>query len=885
MRAWRVLTSKLRSVTKRTRDDDEFAAEIDSLIEMHAADHRRAGLAPDEADRRARLAIGSIPALVEARRDERGLPRLESIVQDARYAARGFRRQPAFTATALLMLALGSGVTAAIFTFVNAVLLAPLPYGRPDELVAIWTHNPAVQAEASAMSAANVLDLRDGVTSLAGLEAFQANIIPSTLRLQGEVVPTQVVAVTSGLFALLGREPLVGRLVRDGDPPGSVMLSHRFWQRHFGGDPAIIGRPLTEGARPLVVVGVMPPDFGFPYPSMLRASVSFTGSTEVDAWATVPPARDPNRGARLFGVIGRIKPGVSQQQALADIDVGWRRLVQAFPEINRGWDVRVVPLHDQSVGPVRAALWILMAGVGLVMVIAAINVASLFVARSVARQREVALRGALGAGRGRLVQQMLVEGLILSSAGTGLGVAFAWWTTPILVRWAPAATPRLNEVTPTGAVFALAVVMALIIGIVVGLVPVLGLRRASLARALNEGSRTVSDGRHRLRGALVAAEVALAVVLAVGAGLLVRSFIAVLDVDPGFRSHDVLTLAASMPERFDTPAKRVELYHRLFARLEAVPGVVSAGGTTRLPLAGANSSTIIAVDGREPPEGQWPEVDLRRAVHRYFETMGIPLRRGRTFTAGDRDGSAPVVAINETLARLLFGGGDPIGQRVKLGPTSPIRSATVVGVVGDLRHTRLETLPAPEVYVYYQQGPPVAPLIVVRTTGDPAAMALTLRAAVRDVDPQLSPYSVRTMDDFRAAAVADRRFLMGLISGFGLLALMLAAMGVYGVMTLVVAERRREMGVRLALGAVPRRLVGQVVGQAMVLAGAGSAVGLIVALVLTPAIRTQLYAVGPSDPLTIAGGAATLLVVALVASWIPARRVLRVDPMATLRCD
>ena len=886
MRAARRLLSRLLSLVRNDRDDREFADEIETLVAMHRDEHRRAGVPPVEAERRARLAVGSVPALVESRRDERSFPRVESLAQDLRHALRRLRQQPAFAIVCITMLGLGTGVTAVIFSFVHAVLLAPLPYARPDELVAIWTHNPAVQTELSAMSPANVLDLRAGATSLASLEAFQANIVPSVLRLQGSVVGVQVVLVTPGLFPMLGRESLVGRTFREDDASGTVVLSHAFWQRQFGGDPSIVGQTLREGSgRALTVVGVMPPEFGFPYASMLRASVSFTGSTDVDLWAAMPLPREPNRGSRLLGVVARQKPGVPLEQTRAEVGLAWQRLVAAFPDVNVGWETRVVPLHDQSVGPVRATLWLLLAGVGVVLLIACVNVAQLLLARGVSRQREMALRAALGAARGRLVQQWVVEGLTFSGLGTLLGIVSAWWMTPILVRWAPPATPRLNEVTTSVTVVLMSIALAVVTGLIVGLAPAISVRRESLTRALNDGGRGASDNRRRLRSALVAAEVAMAVILATGAGLLVRSFIAVLDVDPGFRSTDVVSLSLSVPDRYDTNSKRVTFYHQLFERLEHVPGVLSVGGTTRLPLAGANSSTTIAIEGREPAEGRWPEVDLRRAMHKYFDTMGIPVLRGRGFSDEDREGAPAVVAINQTLARLLFGDADPIGQRVKLGPTSPVRAATVIGIVGDLRHTRLETPPAPEVYVYYEQGPPVAPLIVVRAAGDLGALGATLRVAVREVDAQLSPFNIRTMAELRSAAVRERRFLMSLISAFGVLALTLAALGVYGVMMLVVVEGRRDMSLRLALGARPRRLMASVVGKAMSSAAIGAGAGLAVALALTPAMASQLFGVAPTDPLTVASVLTTLMIVALVASWIPARGVLRVDPIATLRGD
>jgi predicted permease len=513
---------------------------------------------------------------------------------------------------------------------------------------------------------------------------------------------------------------------------------------------------------------------------------------------------------------------------------------------------------------------LLLGSVGLVLLIACVNVANLMLARGVARQRELMLRAALGARRSRLLQQVLVEGLVLSSIGAVLGLLFARWATPLLVSLAPAGTPRLTEVGTDLTVVLFTMAIAVICGMAVSIVPALGASRVQV-RVLGDGGRAVSGGRRGLRGALVAAEVGLAVVLTIGAGLLGRSFLAVLGVDPGFRADHLLTMQVTAPAQLAAPEQRLDFYQRLFQRLEAVPGVVSVGGNTRLPFAGTNSTTQVAVEGRVP-DGQWPEVDFRRAVHRYFETMQIPLRRGRLFTDADRASAPPVVVINEAFARRIFGDADPIGQQLRLGDSSPVRQATIVGIVGDLRHQRLDAAPAPEVYINYLQGLPNAPLLVIRTSGDPARLVPAIRAAIREVHPSVIPISVRTMDEMRTASVSERIFLMALIVSFGVLAL-------------VVAERTREMGIRLALGASPRALITDVVRHALLLTAAGVTGGLVVAALLSPLVSHQLFGIGAGDPLTIGGVAGVLLVVAMAAAAIPASRVLRVDPVSTLRCD
>jgi putative ABC transport system permease protein len=873
----------------------EFAAELESHLDMHVADNICAGMTPEAARRHAAMKLGTIAAVSESQREQRGLPRLESLVQDVRHCWRGLRRNPGFALACIGTLALGIGINSAIFSVVNGVLFAPLPYAAPDRLISIWTRHPEVHNDLSAMSAANALDLKRMVTTVSQLEALQANVIPATLIVNGEGVPAQGVLMTPGMFSLLGREPLLGRSLRDGDRSDSIVLSYACWQRQFSGDTSVVGRSVGDGARALTIVGVMPKEFVFPYPSMLRAPVSFTSSAEVDFWVALPDPTRPRPGttaspeidrtARLFAVVARLNDGRSLEEASADIAVAWRQLAQAYPGANAGWETAVVPLHDQAVAPVRATMLLLLSGVGVVLLIACVNVANLLLARSVARQRELALRAALGAGRARLLQQVLTESLVLSVTGATVGLLFARWATPVLVSLAPPATPRLSEIATDWTVVLFATTISVVCGLVVGLLPGLGASRVSLRTTIGDGTRGSSDNRRRLRGVLVAAEVGLAVVLAVGAGLLMRSFLSVLAVDPGFKSENLLTMGLNVPGHYDTAEKRLDFLRQLFARLEAVPGVVSVGGVTRLPLGGANSSTQVAVEGRVPPEGQWPEADFRRALHRYFETMGIPLRRGRIFDDRDRADAPGVVVINETFARRIFGNEDPIGRQIRLGSSSPVRQATIIGIVGDLRHQRLDAAPAAEVYVHYLQAPPVAPLIVIRTSSDAARLAPAIRSAARESDAGVRPYSVRTMADLRTTSTLDRRFLMGLVMAFGVLALVLAAVGVYGVMTLVVAERRREMGIRLALGAAPRGLVALVVGQALKLALIGGVTGSLAAIALSPLIANQLYGVGATDPITIGAVLAVLCGVALVASWMPARRVLRVDPVTALRCD
>ena len=889
MRTLRAWWSRVAGFLRPGRGERDFAAEIESHLDHHIDDNMRAGMSPQEARRQALIKLGSVASVAEAHRERRGLPRLESILQDVRYAVRGMRRQPSFAAACIATLALGIGANSAIFSVVNAILFAPLPYDKPDQLVSIWIRNPVVQRDESPMSAPDLDDLRRTLKTME-VEAFQANVIPSTFVIGGEGVSVQGVLMTSGMVRMLGRRPILGRWHLENDVPGAIVISHAFWQRQFGGDPNVIGRSISDGRRPLTIVGVMPPEFHFPYPSMLRASVSFTASSDVDFWFGLSEmvAADRafvDRSTRLIGVVARLKDGVSLEQARADVDVAWRRLAQAYPETNGGWESEVVPLLDQAVGGVRQQLLLLLGSVAIVLIVACVNVTNLLLARGMARQRELALRSALGADRRRLLQQVLVESLTLSSLGAAAGIVFAKWATPLLVTFAPAGTPRLSEIAVSWPVAVFTAVIAMLCGLIVGAIPGFGAARADVRQTIEEGTRGSSAGRHRLRGTLVAAQIAFAVVLSVGAGLLTRSFVAVLNTDPGFRTERLLTLQLSLPAKYNTPEKHLGFYRSLLARLEAVPGVVSVGGTTRLPLGGANSSTQIAVEGRVPPEGQWPEADFRRAVHRYFETMEIPLRRGRVFTEADRAGAPPVAVINESFAKKFFGDDDPIGRQIRMGSSSPVRQATIVGVVGDLRHQRLDAAPNPEVYVNYLQALPYAPLLVMRTTSDPAQLGASIRAALRDVDPSILPLNIKTMGELRSASVAPRIFLMALIGAFGILALLLAGVGVYGVLSLIVAERTREIGIRLALGASPRGMIALIVKHALLLSAIGVTAGLAMALLISPVVANQLYGVGATDPVTMVSTVAALMTLALLAAAVPALRAMRVDPIKTLRCD
>jgi predicted permease len=549
--------------------------------------------------------------------------------------------------------------------------------------------------------------------------------------------------------------------------------------------------------------------------------------------------------------------------------------------------VTVVPTLDQTVGTIRPALLILMAGIACVLLMASVNVANLLLARAISREKELAMRAALGAGRSRLARQLLTESIIFAAAGGAVGLVVMWWGVQILANLAPPSLPRMDEVTIDARVLLVAALTTLFTGVLVGVLPAMSSAGVSPQGTLQDHSRGTVGGstRRRARAALVVAEVALAVALTTGAGLLIRSFVSVLNVNPGFDVDRLLTWQMNLPSRLQANDQRLAYYRDFFARMEALPGVELAGGTTRMPLGSTSVTTTVQIEGRPVPVADLPEVQFRRSMHDFFKAMGIPIRRGRDFTAEDGPTSPPVVVINETMARKLFPGQDPIGQHVRTGSGATGPWSTIVGVIGDVRHGGLEETPQPEMYITALQGPPVSPFIVLRTNGDPAALVESVRAEARAFDKDLPLYDIRTMATLRSDAVSERRFVLLLAGVFGVLALGLAAIGVYGVMSLIVNERTREVGVRLALGAEPSQLLGMIIRQAATLAAIGAGIGLAAAWPLTPLLGSQLYGVGVRDPMTIVAVPLLLLVIAALAALVPARKAMRVDPLTALRIE
>jgi predicted permease len=801
---------------------------------------------------------------------------MNDFLLDLRYALRTLRANPGFTAVAVLTLALGLGATTAIYTVVDRVLLRSLPYPAADRLVRVWHHNPrsVVPRENVAYETFQELD-----PAIQAIDAA-AGVSPRWDFTVSAPEPERATGywTSAGFFPLMGATARLGRVFGPAeDAPGAapvIVLSHEYWQRRYGSDSGVVGRAITLDGSPATVIGVLAPGFRFGQP--------------VDLWA--PLAQNPlvprGRQVRWVDVVARLSPGATVEQASAQVAGFMDRLARTYPAQAGGLGGEVAGLYQATVGDVRPALWTLLGGVGFVLLIACANIGNLLLTRATARQTEIAVRSALGAGATRLVRQFLTESLVLATVGGALGVALAAWLLDLFRSLGPADLPRLDEVGLDGRVLAVSALVTLGAGMLFGLAPAVGATRSNLQGRLKAGGRSLAGGGGRLRDTLVVAEVALALVLLAGAGLLIRSFARLMDVDPGFRPDRVLTLQITLPGTYD-PAARLPLYERLYAELGAIPGVVAAGITTRLPLT-SQLSTRLDIRDRPMPDGQHLGVEFRRAGGRYFEAMGIPIVRGRTFDERDTPGATGAMILSRSLAERIWPGEDPVGKQVRFwfaGITPDVPWLEVVGVAADVKHFGLDADAPDLVYAATAQGPPASPYVAVRTTGAPSATAAAVRERIRAIDPNIVQFDVQTMASRVGESVAGRRFNMLLLGLFGGLAVTLAAGGIYGVIGYTVRRRRPELGIRMALGADQGEVLRLVLGGGMRLAGAGLGLGLIATLGLTRLMRRLLFEVSPTDPLALGLVSVTLAAVALLATWVPARRAARVDPLEALRHD
>jgi len=805
---------------------------------------------------------------------------MNALVQDLRYALRMLLKSPAFSVIAILTLGLAIGANSAIFSVVNAVLLRPLPYAHSEQLVRVFGSQP--QLARAPNSPANFLEWK------AENQVFEriATYVGQGFNLTGTDRPERVIGarISADLLQLLSVQPALGRNFTADEDDGTdrvVILSHEFWQRRFGGDANAIRQTITLNDRPYTVVGVMPRGFAFP-------------TTRTQIWTPVAftPAETATRDTNYIDVIARLKPGISLQQAQANMNAVTQQQAERYPQTNTGVGAEVVSLQEFTVGDVRPMLIVLFGAVAFVLLIACANVANLLLARAAARHREMAIRGALGASRSRVVRLLLTESVLLAIVGAAVGLLLAIWSLDLLVSLKPANLPRLSEIGVNRTVFLFTLGISLLTGVLFGVAPAIQASKTDLNEGLKESGRggTDSPRRNRLRSLLVISEVALSLVLLIGAGLMIRSFARLLAVDPGFKPDHVLTAFVSLPvSKYPKREEQTAFFDRLIERLRNLPGVSAAGVVSDLPLFGG-SSTGFDVDGRpEALPGQRPMTDYRMINPDYFTAMGIKLVKGRSFSRYDTGDAPGVVIINETLAARFFAGEEPIGKRLDLS-ANPKDLREIVGVVGDIRNYGVGADVKPEVYVPFLQSAPSylsgvvsAMNVIVRSTSDPSSLASALREQVQALDKDQPVSEIRTMEWYLADSMAQRRFNMLLLGAFAGLALILAAVGIYGVIAYTVTQRTHEMGIRIALGARGVDILQLIFANAMFTTVAGIVIGLGAAFGLTRLLQNLLYQVTATDPFVFASIPLLLLLVAMVATYIPARRAMKVDPITALR--
>ncbi len=804
---------------------------------------------------------------------------MDTLLQDLRYAVRQLIKHPGFTAAAVGTIALGLGANTAIFTVVNAVLLRPLTYPRPDQLVIVWERNRAGAQATNVVNPGNYLDWRDRATSFTDLAA----ITWSSMTFTGDAPEiVQGRSVTPNFSRVLGTTPRLGRFFTPaealpGGPP-VIVLSDGLWRGRFGGDSGVVGRTVPVAGGNATVVGVMPPTFrAMPW-----------GSEEYWEPFRLDPSNRSRHG-RYAMVVGRLRSGVTRERAQAEMDVITSGIEREHPEFDTGWGANVVSLTDQVVGSARGTLLIVLAAVAIVLLIACANVGNLMLVRADGRRREFAVRTALGAPRGRLVRQWLAESVVVAVLGGAVGLLLAKWGVDLLVVAAPVGIPRLAEIALDARVVAVTAGITLAVGIAAGLPAALGVASSGLAAGLRgESTRTTADaGSRRFRNGLVVAQLSLALVLLAGAGLLVRSLHRLASVNPGFDPADLLTLSVELPQAtYPDDARRSAFFAQLVARVGEMPGVSAAGAVSFLPLTNGGASTRFTIVGRPAPEpGHWTSADIRIVAPGYFGAMRIPLERGRGLTAADRAEAPPVVLISETMARQFWPNENPVGARLQINWTHPDVHPEIVGVVGDVHGSTLDGDLRPMVYYPQAQEASGSMTIVARHGANAAGLAGAVRAAVRELDRNLPVSDVATMSTRLVRSMSDRRYPMLLLTVFAALAVVLAAIGIYGVLSYAVNQRRREFGVRIALGARGADVLRMVIGSGMRLTLTGVAIGAVGAALGARALGRLLYDVRPTDPLTFAAVAGVLTVVALAAICFPALRATRVDPITVLRSE
>jgi putative ABC transport system permease protein len=878
-----------RLAAGRSTTTDDVAAELELHVTLRAEELVAEGMSLEQARAEALRRFGDLAAIQKTvtainREKERAMRRSEwfdSVLSDFRQALRGLRRSPGFALGTALTLGLGIGLNTAIFSVFDGVLLRPLPFAEPDELVRLWSSKADRGLRFFSVSIPDFEDWKAQATSFARMAAFDRQ---QDLTLTGTEAPVQIqgARISAGLFALLGVTPALGRLFSaEEDAPGApgrpLVISDATWRNRFGADSAALGRVMTLNGEPWTVIGVMPRDFFIP-------------GNPAEVWMPLGSgAAVSDRGNRFLRVLGRLKPGVSIESARGELLTIAGRLGTQYPASNAGWTVTSLSLSDAVVGEeFKSAVTILLGAVGLVLLIACVNVSTMVLGRSTTRSRELAVRAALGAGTGRLGRLLLAEGLVLGAIGGAFGVALAVALVRLLHALEPPNLPRLDLVSVNGSVLALAALLAIGCGLLFGLVPLRRASRAPLLQSLREGGRGVAGGRsgQRTQRVLVVAEMTFAVLLLSGAGLLIQSLIRLQQVDLGFEGRNILAVRLTLPRtRYEGRGPAVRFYTGLLERARALPGVRAVAAVSVVPLGGTNTGTVFAVEGRPLPDPKsTPDADVRAATPGYFQLMNIPLLVGRDFTEQDDSTAALAAVISATTARRYWPDASPLGARIRVGDILRGPLAEVVGVVGDVRHLSLESPEhRPMIYFPLRSTGTLSMTVVLAGASDPGSLTGVFRREVNAMDPGLPLSTVRVMDEIVADAFTQRRFNVIVLGLFAFAALVLAGIGLYGVMAYAVSQRTHELGVRLALGAQRRDVVRMVLGESLRLVGGGVVLGVAGALLLNGLLSTMLFEVKPNNPVALIGASALLLGIALLGSFLPARRASRVDPMTTLR--
>jgi putative ABC transport system permease protein len=879
-----------RNLFHKTRLDQELDEELRAFVELLAAEKMEQGMGEGPARRAALLEVGGIEQVKERVRDIRKGAVMESLWQDLRYGLRMLLKKPGFTLTAVLMLALGIGANTAIFSVVNTVLLRPLPYAEPERLITPMGEKNDPRAH-TVVSYPDFLDWRDQTQTLESVAAYNQS---STLLRRDDTEPELISGanVSADLFPLLRIQPVLGRaFTREDEQPAAapvILISYSVWQRQFNADPNTIGRQLKRGpAGPgPTIIGVLPEGFRFP-----------AQSSRTDYLRPLAPTLGESaqrRGAYSLRVLARLKSGSTLQQAESEMRAIGERLEQQYPDEGFRLGGRFVSLYESVVGDVRTALLVLLGAVGLVLLIVCANVANLLLARAATRQKEIAVRTALGAGRFRIIRQLLTESLLLALTGGALGVLLSLWGVEMLAKNSALNLPRLKDASLDVRVLLFTLGVSALTGIIFGLAPALQAARVDLHDSLKEGGRSATAGtmHSRMRGLLIVSEVALSLVLLIGGGLLVKSFIRLRSVNPGFDPQNVLTTSLSLSKtKYPETEQQSALFAQLIERVRAVPGVETAAIIYPLPFGGSSTGNTFLIAGRPlPAPADKPAANYRAISPDYFHVMRMSLVRGRAFNEYDGAQSPAVIIVNETLARRFFAGQDPLGQRIVIeradGKMAAQDMREIVGIVGDVHHVGLDEEAGPEFYVPYKQAPESNMSVVVRTTGaNPTGIGSSLRDAIRAVDKEQYVPNIQPMTELIAESVADRRFNTLLVSLFAMVALLIASIGIFGVTSYTVTQRTHEIGVRMALGAQTGDVLRLILRQGLRLILFGIALGVTAALALTHVMAGMLYGVTPTDPLTFISISLLLAIVALLACFIPARRATKVDPMIALRYE